>query len=320
MTRFAWRQFRLQALIAFGVLAAVVVFFIVTHPQLVSLAKLPQPDALKNRYATYEIVARLMLVAPALFGVFWGAPLLAREFETGTFRLAWTQSVTRRRWLAVKLALVGGVSLVVTGLLSWAVTWWSAPVDRVTLDHFSALVFSERDLAPLGYTAFALAVGVVLGLFLRRTVPAMAATLAVFVGARFVFTQWVRPHLMAPVHQTLPLTSAAVNSAGITTPNGPLVVTVDNGIRPGAWILSDSGNAVDSAGKVVYGLGKKLASEDITRKNFREAIARLGLHVQVVYQPADRYWTFQWIEAGIFMGLALVLLGFSFWWVRRNLA
>jgi ABC-type transport system involved in multi-copper enzyme maturation permease subunit len=235
MTRFAWRQFRPQALIAFGVLAAVVVFFIVTHPQLVDLAKLPQPDALLNRYGTYEIVARLLLIAPALIGVFWGAPLLAREFETGTFRLVWTQSVTRRRWLAVKLTLVGGASVIVTGLLSWAVTWWSGPVDRVTLDRFSALVFSERGLVPLGYAAFAFAVGVALGLLLRRTVPAMAATLAVFVGARLAFTQWIRPHLMAPVHQTVPLTSAAVGSAGITSPNGPLVVTVDNGVRPGAW-------------------------------------------------------------------------------------
>ena len=234
MTRFAWRQFRLQALIAFGVLAAVVVFFVVTRPQLVDLSKLPQPDALLNRYGTFEIVARLLLVAPALIGVFWGVPLLARELETGTFRLVWTQSVTRRRWLAVKLALVGGASLIVTGLLSWAVTWWSGPVDRVTLDRFSAPVFSERDLVPLGHAAFAFAVGVALGLLLRRSVPAMAATLAVFVGARLGFTQWVRPHLMAPVHQTVPLTSAAVGSAGITSPNGPLIVTVDSGARPGA--------------------------------------------------------------------------------------
>ena len=137
---------------------------------------------------------------PALVGVFWGAPLLARELETGTFRLVWTQSVTRRRWLAVKLGLVGGASVAVAGLLGWVVTWWSVPVDRVNLDRFSSpLIFSERGLVPLGYAAFAFALGVVLGLLLRRTVPAMAATLAVFVGARLAVTQWLRPHLMAPV-------------------------------------------------------------------------------------------------------------------------
>ncbi len=321
MMRFAWRQFRLQAVIALGILTAVVVFFVVTRPQLVDLSRLPQPDALLNRYGTFESVARLLLVAPALIGVFWGAPRLARELESGTFRLAWTQSVTRRRWLAVKLALVGGASVVVTGLLSWAVTWWSAPVDRVTLDRFSALVFSERGLVPLGYAAFALAVGVALGLLLRRTVPAMAATLAVFVGARLVFTQWVRPHLMTPVHETLPLTSAAVGSAGFTGPDGPLIVTVSNGVRPGAWVLSSGGqDAVNSAGNVVYGLGKKMGSAADSPQAFRAAIARLGLHVQVVFQPASRFWTFQWIETGIFVGLALALFVFTFWWVRRRLS
>ena len=49
----------------------------------------------------------LVLVVPALIGMFWGAPLIAHELETGTFRLAWTQSVSRRRWLLVKMGLVG---------------------------------------------------------------------------------------------------------------------------------------------------------------------------------------------------------------------
>ena len=61
--------------------------------------------------------------------MFWGAPLVARELETGTFRLAWTQSVTRTRWLAVKLALVGLASMAVAGLLSLILTWWSSPID-----------------------------------------------------------------------------------------------------------------------------------------------------------------------------------------------
>jgi len=42
------------------------------------------------------------LATPALLGIFWGAPLIARELETGTCRLAWNQSVTRTRWLTVK--------------------------------------------------------------------------------------------------------------------------------------------------------------------------------------------------------------------------
>ena len=39
---------------------------------------------------------------------FWGAPLVTRELEAGTHRLVWNQSVTRTRWLATKLGLIGG--------------------------------------------------------------------------------------------------------------------------------------------------------------------------------------------------------------------
>ena len=54
-------------------------------------------------------------VAPALIGIFWGAPLVTRELEAGTFRLAWNQSVTRARWMAVKLGLIGLAAMATAG-------------------------------------------------------------------------------------------------------------------------------------------------------------------------------------------------------------
>src|SRR5262249_52817678 len=72
----------------------------------------------------------LLLVTPAVIGVFWGAPLVAREIETGTFRLAWNQSVTRARWLAVKLGLIGLASMATARLRSLMLTWWASPIDR----------------------------------------------------------------------------------------------------------------------------------------------------------------------------------------------
>ena len=317
--RFAWRQFRLQVLIVFAALAAVAVLAVVTRPGLTHLYDLHDTDALLNRYGSYENIARLVLVVPALVGVFWGAPLLARELETGTFRLVWTQSVTRRRWLAVKLGLVGGASVAVAGLLGWVVTWWSVPVDRVNLDRFSSpLIFSERGLVPLGYAAFAFALGVVLGLLLRRTVPAMAATLAVFVGVRLAVTQWARPHLMAPVDRLVPLTAAGLRSLMFTTgPNGPATAYLNSDKR-GDWVLSSGGHVVDASGKVAYGLGKTLGTE--SPPALRATLARLGLRVQVLYQPASRYWTFQIAETAMFVALAVLLVAFCFWWVPRRLA
>ena len=139
----------------------------------------------------------LLLAVPLLIGMFWGAPLISREFETGTFRLAWTQGVTRTRWLAVKLGLVGVASMAVAGLLSLMVTWWSSPLDRVEMGPFAT--FDQRDLVPIGYAAFALRVGVTAGVLIRRTLPAMAATL---VG--FVATHLLQPLRAPEAHRTVP--------------------------------------------------------------------------------------------------------------------
>ena len=77
----------------------------------------------------------LMYLAPALMGIFWGAPLIARELETGTNRLAWNQSVTRTRWTAVKLGLVGLAAVGTAGLLSLMISWWAQshrPCDELS--------------------------------------------------------------------------------------------------------------------------------------------------------------------------------------------
>ena len=114
--------------------------------------------------------------------MFWGAPLVARELESGTYRLAWTQSVTRRRWLTIKVALVGVAALAVAGLASWLVSWWFAPLDAINMNRFDPSVFGARGIVAIGYAGFAFALGVAAGALTRRTLPAMAATLVGFIG------------------------------------------------------------------------------------------------------------------------------------------
>ena len=116
----------------------------------------------------------LMLLLPALIGVFWAAPLVARELETGTYRLVWTQSVPRTRWLTAKLAVAGLAGLVATGVLTVLVTWWYGPIDEVNSNQFSPAVFGGRDLVPVGYAAFAFGLGVLAGVVSRRTLTAMS--------------------------------------------------------------------------------------------------------------------------------------------------
>ncbi len=151
-------------------------------------ARRPRTAFLSSYRLMQAALPPVLLVLPALIGVFWGAPLVARELETGTFRLAWTQGVTRQRWLAVKLTLAGLASMAVAGLLSLILTWWFSPIDRVQLNQLTPAMFGVRGITPIGYAAFAFALGVTAGAFIRRTIPAMAATIVVFTGVRLAFT------------------------------------------------------------------------------------------------------------------------------------
>src|SRR5262249_14319520 len=77
----------------------------------------------------FAAIAAVYLI-PTIVGLFWGAPLLARELDAATLGLTWTQSVTRRRWLAVKVGLGAVAATALTAALSIGVTWWAAPFDQ----------------------------------------------------------------------------------------------------------------------------------------------------------------------------------------------
>ena len=326
MIRFTWLRFRVQAAVVFGALAILAVVLAVTGWHLARLydttaaACQPRGDcsAAMNAFANSDsslqsFVKVLLLAAPALIGMFWGAPLIAREFETGTFRLAWTQDVTPTRWLAVKLGVIGLASVAAAGLLSVMVTWWSSPIDKALTDQWAA--FTQQDITPVGYAAFAFALGVTAGMLIRRTGPAMAITLAVFAAVQVVMRLWIRPHLITPVHTTTPLNIAALQETGVTG-NGRLQVIEPANI-PGAWVFSS---------QIVTPAGQLASSEPATRacttvgagQACDAYIARLHLRQVVTYQPASRYWAFQWYETAIFLGLAVILAGICFWQIRRR--
>jgi hypothetical protein len=269
----------------------------------------------------------VVLVVPALIGVFWGAPLIARELETGTFRLAWTQSVTRTRWLAVKLGVVGLGSVIVAGLMSLLVTWWEGPSDRTSPARFELLLFSERGTTPIGYALFAFALGVTAGVPIRRVQPAMVATFVAFIAARLAVVFWVRPHFMAPAHMSLALTSPEVSLRILGESSGP---TVGASMQiPDAWVYSTQ--IVDQAGhaptvQFLQSIFPNLRAGPgpnalAAPKDLQGAVAKLAqtYHALVTYQPAGRYWAFQGLETAVFAVLALVLAGICMWWVRRRL-
>ena len=249
----------------------------------------PGGDGYLSHDHLLQFLSTLLVGVPALIGAFWGAPLVASELESGTDRLVWTQSVTRTRWLAAKLSLIGAASVAVAGVLSLMLGAWSS--TAINQDRFGTAMFGQRGIAPIGYATFGLALGVTAGLLIRRTLPAMATTLGVFVAARIVVQSWVRPHFAAPL--TL--------SHALTAENGAPVQA-----KPGAWIVSN--NFFDAAGHVVNDI--RCGSDAQT------CMARY--HQIVTYQPGSRYWAFQSYETLVFAGLSVILIGLCFWWIRNR--
>ncbi|WP_322937993.1 ABC transporter permease [Nocardioides bizhenqiangii] len=133
---------------------------------------------------------------PMLAGMLIGAPLLAREYEQGTWQLAWTQGVTRRRWLAAKLALVLGGVLAVSVVFAAGVTWWFAP----TAPHqFTTAKFNHAVLVFPAYVIVAVAIGILAGLVVRRTLVAAAITVAGYLLVRLPVEFLLRPRYREPL-------------------------------------------------------------------------------------------------------------------------
>ncbi|HZU20260.1 MAG TPA: hypothetical protein VE982_03475 [Gaiellaceae bacterium] len=307
-----WRQHRPQALTALGTLLVLAAAAVATavpvraafnrHP----LAACLPPSAragcdiivrhFQGEFATGVDSLRALVIVPALVGVFVGAPLLAREFEHGTYRFAWTQAITRPRWLLWKTLLLTAGTVAAAGALSAVTTWWRAPFDQFDA-RIAPAAFDVEGLVVPAYAVFALAVGVLAGLLLRRTVAAMTATLAVFVATRFAVAHFLRPRYLPPLRDV-----------GIGD---------DSVAHTRDWVLSAP--LVDQSGQQITTAREDLAILHAQHAGLdpHEYLAQLGWQRLVTYQPAGRFWSFQLIEAGIFVALAAAVVGAAVWTIRR---
>jgi hypothetical protein len=280
MTWLTWRQFRVSAGVAAAVLATAAILLGITDPG---------SDGYLSHDHLLKFLSTFLVGVPALIGAFWGVPLVASELETGTYRLVWTQSVTRTRWLAVKLSLIGAASVAVTGVLSLMLGAWSS--EAVNKDRFGSAMFGQRGIVPIGYAAFGLALGVTTGLLIRRTLPAMATTLVIFLAVRIIVQSWVRPHFATPLKL----------SQALDAQNGSPIQ-----VKPGAWVVSN--NLYDAAGHVMNNI--RCSSDAQT--------CMAHYHQIVTYQPDSRYWAFQSYETLTFAGLSVILIGLCFWLINTR--
>jgi ABC-2 family transporter protein len=322
MIGFSWVQARVQAIVAVAGLFVFGIVILVTRPDIATTNQY-----LVSNYANFRTLLGILVVAvPGILGIFLGAPLVARELESGTFRLAWTQSVSRTRWLVSKLMIGGLLSTAVAGLVSLMVTWWASGLDRATLASIYS-TFDQRDLVPVGFAAFAFALGVTAGVLFRRTLPAMASVVAVFIAVRVAVNEWVRPHIFGPLHQIYALTGSTFIGYGSNSANGASNLIPGPPGLSNAWISSVE--IVDKSGHVLtpqdtlaacpwlVQAGSGGGGGGVTRapgpaaSSFQDCGLKLAsrFHELVVYLPASRYWPLQWSEFAIYLAAAVVLCG-----------
>ncbi|MFR9777384.1 transporter [Micromonospora sp. MS34] len=323
----AWRQHRKQLLVTFIGFAALAALMIpIGLSMRHTFADLGLPDCVRqlarsdvapqtvdtcegafrqftNRYGSLNLVAVLLLVLPMLVGLFWGAPLVAREVEQGTHRFAWTQGVGRRHWALVKFGLVVAVTLTAAVCYGLGMSWWVDPLTHAAREgRLGFIVFDLQGVAPIGYSLFAVALGVFAGTVWRRMLPAMTVTLVGFVGVRAAVAVLARPHYQPARTLTFPVTG-----------DGPLAQ------GRGDWVLSSG--VRDADGRMVAPDAQIMCPPGAKGPGGGACGAELGIHPGAynwqLYQPADRFWLFQGIETGIFVALAAALLYLALRRIRR---
>lgn len=239
--------------------------------------------------ASGQLLLAWLPFAAMLIGLFWGAPVLGREFERGTFRLAWTQSVSRRRWLAVKL---GGLGLAVTlcglafgGMMSaWLAAWGDGRPMA------SPGWFTVSGVVPAAWWLFLFAAGTAAGALLRRVLPAMAVTIGVFALAMYL-TFTFREDYAAP--ERFVETDPAATDTRFGNDDTWILYTT---------LLTPDGRE-QSLGEALSPIAATCSFDPLS------CAYEQGYRSVVYFHPESRYWRFQWTESAILLAAAAALLG-----------
>jgi hypothetical protein len=327
MTWLVWRQYRAQGAIAFALLATLAAVMLAGglqiashwHSMLVACsghrACLQQQPPLANS----EVVDALLLlglIVPAVLGVLWGAPLVAHELESRTSDFAWAQSVTRTRWLTVKVGWLLLAAAACGGLIAALVTWWSGPNNALQANAFRPGQFDIQGIVPIGYAVFAMALGIAAGTVTRRTLPAITVALGGFIALRLVIDDFVRPHYVAAV-------TTYYNVTGSFTPSGSAWLFSQGAVsKTGQVVLAGWGDLFPalpaSCRKLIPGSGGPTPKSGSSMSAVFSCMRAHGWRGFATYQPAGRYWPFQGIETGIYVLLAAALIAVTFVIVRKR--
>ena len=256
----------------------------------------------------------VLQLVPALIGAFVGAPVLAREMETGTYRYAWTQGFGRWRWALAKLVGLAVAVTAAAGAISVLFSWYYQPYfgadnEARNLSEMSSLapsLFDLRGVAFGAWTLAAFAIGVLAGILIRKVVPAIVTALVVYAALAIATGAWLRAHYLAPIV-----------TRSLDVPSAVWVVSQD-------WTTKGGRVASQSAlYQVLQGAPTQVAGKEGGGPNLHALVAwqylvQHGYTEVTSYQPASRFWAFQWMEAGWLLGLSVLLLAITLWLVRRR--
>jgi hypothetical protein len=266
-----------------------------------------------NGVANFLTNGGILQVIPALIGAFIGAPVLARELETGTFRYAWTQGFGRWRWTLAKLVALGTVVAGIAVTASLVFSWYFQPYfgaqnQTLSLQQVPSLapsLFNVRGPAFAAWTLVAFAIGCLAGLLIRRVVPAIVVTLAAYAALGVAAGGFLRQHY------TTPLASHALSAFGTAW------------VLSQQWLLRGHPASWSTVNQVLLRGGAQVSGKDGPDPYSLVAwryLAHHGFTRLTTYQPASRFWTFQWIETGWLLALAALCIATTVWLVRRKVA
>jgi ABC-type transport system involved in multi-copper enzyme maturation permease subunit len=260
----------------------------------------------------------ILQAVPVLIGAFLGAPVLAWELETGTFRYAWTQGFGRWRWTLAKLVPLAILLVAATGAFGVLLSWYYQPyfatgnqaLGLTELSPFNPGVFDLREVAFPAWVLAAFAIGALAGMLIRRVVPAIAITLVVYAGLAFAAGLYLREHYLTPLlttNLTLPgsawILSQWWTKGGVTLSQSTMHQVMDP-------VFQRLMPAVPPDQVHLYKGSTFLDTE--------RYLTQHGYTYWTRYQPGSRFWPFQWIEGGWLVALSVLLIAATIWLVRRR--
>jgi hypothetical protein len=305
-----WREQRTETLIAVGILAVIALLLVPTG---IEMARAYDHDGLaaclgahqsfecdgairsfENRFSSVSDLLAWLTLLPGIVGALLAAPFVA-QFESGAYRLDWTQSITRSRWIAGKLALAIGVAVLASVVFVALITWWRTPLVHLS-GRMDNSVFDSEGIVAVGYTLFALGLALAVGVVWRRAVAALVVAFVTYFAARLFVDMWLRQRLTPPLSVTWPAAKGNGDPAGLQH----------------AWVISEYPSDR---------FGHQFAPHinACPGGNLKACFAaHAPNYMHAVYEPASRFWSMQLVEFGLFSGVALALIGFAAWWTARR--